>query len=230
MSLRILIIEDEINIAQSLAIALEAEGLTATTCEFGRKGLELIANHDLLILDLMLPDIDGLEVLDAIREKDSKFPIIIVSAKSDEDDLVLGLMKGADDYLPKPFNIRELILKIKRALARLDISSTPTHNTENSFLICKNVQIFPSKLIAKTISTEIKITQLELRILKFFKENAGRIISRSELLEKTWGHNAEVETRTVDNFIVRFRKNFETNQKKPEHFITKRSAGYLYLD
>jgi len=225
---KILIIEDEKNLATSLRIIFEAEGFDIKVCETGTEGLQHLKNYDLLILDLMLPDMNGLEILKLIRKTDQKYPIIIVSSKSEEEDLILGLSSGADDYLTKPFLVRELVLKIKRIFERKALY-------ENVVKDIKQVNIAEfkidfDKLIAETSEGEIKLTSQEASLLLFLTQNKNRIISRQELLEKVWGSSSEIETRTIDNFIVRFRKYFEKDSKHPTHFITKRGVGYSFID
>lgn len=224
---KILIIEDEKNLAASLRIIFEAEGFEVKVSESGKEGLADFRNYELLVLDLMLPDIDGIEVLKAIREKDQKYPIIIVSAKSEEEDLILGLSSGADDYLTKPFLVRELVLKIKRIFERKALYENAVKNIKKEKIGEWDIDF--STLVANTTEGEKKLTSQEGNLLLFLFQNKGRIVSRQELLEKVWGNSSEIETRTIDNFIVRFRKYFEKDTKKPVHFVTKRGVGYSFF-
>lgn len=225
---KILIIEDEKNLAASLRIIFEAEGFEVKVCESGKEGLQNYLNYELLVLDLMLPDINGLEILQQIRSNNQKYPIMIVSAKSEEEDLIAGLSAGADDYLTKPFVVRELVLKIKRIFERLAIYESAINQRELKKEFIGNYAIDFSTLVAQTAEGEKHLTSQEANLLLFLFQNSGRVISRHELLEKVWGSNSEIETRTIDNFIVRFRKYFERDTKNPTHFITKRGVGYLF--
>lgn len=223
---KILIIEDEKNLAASLRIIFEAEGFEVKVCESGKEGLGHYQNYELLVLDLMLPDMDGMDVLLKIRERDQKYPIIIVSAKSEEEDLILGLSSGADDYLTKPFLVRELVLKIKRIFERKALYENVAKNLKQESIGPYTIDF--STLVAQTTEGEKKLTSQEANLLLYLFQNKGRIVSRQELLEKVWGNSSEIETRTIDNFIVRFRKYFEKDSKNPMHFVTKRGVGYSF--
>lgn len=226
---KILIIEDEKNIAESMKIILSMDGLQVTVCENGRSGLAQYKDYDLLILDLMLPDIDGFEILKIIREDDPTFPILIVSARSSEDSLITGLKLGADDYLTKPFSIKELVLKIRRALDRQKLFKREfkKHETIDHYSFGGNVIDFRNH-VAVTKKGNYSLTDQEMKLLIFMIRNEGMLVSRKDLLREIWSHFVEAETRTIDNFIVRFRKYFEDNPKKPQHIITKRGRGYLF--
>ncbi len=223
---KILIIEDEKNLAASLRIIFEAEGFEVKVCESGHEGLSSYQNYELLVLDLMLPDMDGMDVLLKIRESDQKYPIIIVSAKSEEEDLIRGLSSGADDYLTKPFIVRELVLKIKRIFDRKALYENTAQNFKQESIGTFKIDF--STLVAQTAEGDKKLTSQEANLLLYLFQNKGRIVSRQELLEKVWGNSSEIETRTIDNFIVRFRKYFEKDSKNPKHFMTKRGVGYSF--
>ena len=228
---KILIIEDEKNISTSLKLILENEGFIVTTSEYGKEGLACYQKHDLMILDLMLPDIDGIEVLKQIRKVNLKYPILIVSAKTKEDDLVNGLSLGADDYITKPFSINELLMRIKRALQRQQLYENKSSDTSlmKTYSFGKNTIDF-ANLKASTEHGERELTGQEVQLLLFLFKNEGKIISRNSLLEEIWGHSRDIESRTIDNFIVRFRKYFEQDPKNPKHILTKRGQGYLFLN
>jgi len=228
---KILIIEDEKNISTSLKLILENEGFIVTTSEYGKEGLAWYQKHDLMILDLMLPDIDGIEVLKQIRKVNLQYPILIVSAKTKEDDLVNGLSLGADDYITKPFSINELLMRIKRALQRQQIYKNVSSDASlmKSYSFGKNTIDF-TNLRASTEHGERELTGQEVQLLLFLFKNEGKIISRTSLLEEIWGHSRDIESRTIDNFIVRFRKYFEHDPKNPKHILTKRGQGYLFLN
>ncbi len=224
---KILIIEDEKNLAASLRIIFEAEGFEVKVSESGLEGLLHYKDYELLVLDLMLPDMDGIEILQKIRSDDQKYPVIIVSAKAEEEDLILGLSMGADDYLTKPFLVRELVLKIKRIFERKALYENVVKNIKKEKIGEYDVDF--TTLVAQTTEGEKSLTSQEANLLLFLFQNQGRIISRQELLEKVWGNSSEIETRTIDNFIVRFRKYFEKDTKNPMHFITKRGVGYSFI-
>jgi len=228
---KILIIEDENNISTSLKLILENEGFMVTTSEFGKEGLACYQKHDLMILDLMLPDIDGIEVLKQIRKVNLQYPILIVSAKTKEDDLVNGLSLGADDYITKPFSINELLMRIKRALQRQQLYENKSSDASlmKTYSFGKNTIDF-TNLKASTEHGERELTSQEVQLLLFLFKNEGKIISRTSLLEEIWGHSRDIESRTIDNFIVRFRKYFEQDPKNPKHILTKRGQGYLFLN
>lgn len=223
----ILIVEDEKNLADSLAIIIGNEGLTVRILDKGLPAIEEFVKHDLLVLDLMLPDTSGFNVLKNIRAKNASYPIIIVSAKQDEEDIVEGLSLGADDYITKPFSVKELLLRIKRCLERKKLYAT-SGSHEPIVMISENLSIDFSTQTAITNEGKKVLTNQEAAVLSYLVQNEGRLVSRKELLEKTWGYNTEIETRTVDNFIVRFRKYFETDPHKPLHFVTKRGIGYVF--
>ncbi|OFZ77359.1 MAG: hypothetical protein A3K03_04540 [Bdellovibrionales bacterium RIFOXYD1_FULL_44_7] len=223
----ILLVEDEPNLSNSLSIILENEGFEVKALLCGRPVAAEFTRHDLTVLDLMLPDISGLEVLEAIRKTSPSHPVIILSAKNDEDDIVRGLSLGADDYVTKPFSIKELTTRIHRALERVDLYK----NVKQASPVVKigsKCSIDFAGHSAITMDGKISLTNQELNVLSYMISNEGRLVSRKELLEKTWGYSSGIETRTVDNFIARFRKYFEKNPKKPSHFITKRGTGYVF--
>jgi len=228
----ILLVEDEENISNSLKIILEAEGFTVSVCATGACGISRFQQADLLVLDLMLPDMSGLEVLNRIRKESSTYPVLIVSAKNTEQDLVTGLISGADDYITKPFSVQELILRIRRTLERKRnyerLAKDPLALKEYSF--GKNNVINFETLQAKTNHGIIQLTRQESDILLFLINKKSTIVSRGELIKHIWGHHHDYESRTVDNFIVRFRKYFEENPKWPKHFVTKRGIGYIFSE
>jgi len=230
MKEHILIIEDEENISSSLKIILENENFKVTICDNGTDGLKNYEKADLLVLDLMLPDMNGIDILREIRKKSSIFPVLIVSAKNSEEDLVTGLISGADDYITKPFSIQELILRIRRTLERKRDYENRTYDKTviKKFSFGKGNTINFENLQATTKNGEVKLTRQEADILIYLIERESVIVSRTELINHIWGHNQKYESRTVDNFMVRFRKYFEENPKRPKHFITKRGLGYIF--
>ncbi len=233
---RILVIEDEEHIAEGLKINLLRQGYTVMIAGDGLSGLQQWKEWrpDLIVLDIMLPGIDGLSVLQNIRLEDEQLPILILSAKGTPDDKVAGLALGVDDYLSKPFNLDEFLLRVKRLLTR-DVWAREEHDTANGSIIkTKQDYSFGTNRITFNTGTafckqgEIKLTEQEIKLLKLFITNKGKPLSRRKLLEIGWGYTGKMTTRTVDNFIVRFRKYFEDNPKKPVFFKSRRSIGYVF--
>ncbi len=236
MKKRILLVEDEPNLSNSLSLILAEENYEVLALATGRPAIEKFQEYDLLVLDLMLPDIDGVDVVKAIRDKSPQFPIIIISSRSSEDDLVQGLSAGADDYMTKPFSIKELLLRIRRMLVRQKFYLEEDDTKKNSkdwpriscFQFPSGLRIDFANFRAHTLQGEIALTTQEAYVLHHLVEYENQVVARQDLLAKIWGHNLSVETRTIDNFVVRFRKYFENNTQKPKHFITKRGVGYLF--
>ncbi len=228
---RILIIEDETHIAEGLKLNLLLQGYEVDLASDGMSGLSLYKSvqPDLVVLDVMLPGMDGLSVLKKIREENERLPILILSAKNASDDKVQGLYFGVDDYMTKPFNLEEFILRVERLLLRGAWSKTnkETEFSKEKYVFGEN-EIYFNTLTAVCGGNEIHLTELELKLLKLFISNRGDVLSRAEILENVWGYARNTSTRTVDNFIVRFRKYFEPNPKEPIYFKSLRSVGYVF--
>ncbi|MBW2611895.1 MAG: response regulator transcription factor [Deltaproteobacteria bacterium] len=232
---RILVIEDEKHIAEGLKLNLSLQGYDVTVAENGNTGLKTWKSWqpDLIVLDIMLPGIDGLSVLRSIRLEDERIPILILSAKAATDYKVKGLAYGVDDYLTKPFSLEEFLLRVDRLLTRLSwyeengMGNAGDGRGQNIHTFGDN-RIDFSTLIAHGPQGEIQLTDQEAKLLKLFVTNPGKPLSRQKLLEIGWGYTRGTTTRTVDNFIVRFRKYFEKNPKKPVHFRSLRSIGYVF--
>ena len=232
---RILIIEDESHIAEGLKLNLSLQDYEVEIADNGNAGLKVWKTWqpDLIVLDIMLPGIDGLSVLRSIRLEDERLPILILSAKTDMDYKVKGLSYGVDDYLTKPFSLEEFLLRVERLLTRLswyeeNATTNASGGVENSIHTFGNNRIDFSTLIAHGQKGEIQLTGQEAKLLKLFIQNPGKPLTRQKLLEIGWGYTRGTTTRTVDNFIVRFRKYFEKNPKKPVHFKSLRSVGYVF--
>ncbi len=231
---RILVIEDEQHIADGLKLNLKLQGYDVKTASNGQEGIEQWKawKPNLIVLDIMLPVINGYSVLKKIRQKDEKIPVLILSAKGNAEDKIKGLLFGVDDYLSKPFDLDEFLLRIDRLIKK----QTWYHNEKN-----ENSSLFPEKNYsfgrneinfvtykAKCRTGEITLTDQEVILLKIFISNKGKPLSRKELLKAGWGYSSDTSTRTIDNFIVRFRKYFEKNPKKPQFFKSMRSVGYIF--
>ncbi len=229
-SSRILIIEDESHIAEGLKLNLSLKGYAVSWAQDGLTGLEKwkTENPDLIVLDIMLPGIDGFSLLQRIRLEDEKLPVLILSAKTEPSDKIKGLSWGVDDYLTKPFDLEEFLLRVDRLLTRAAWNKeTPAVSVPNVFTFGGNTIHFDT-LQAECRQGMITLTEQEALLLKLFIANRNKPLTRKELLEIGWGYTGDTSTRTVDNFIVRLRKYFEKNPKKPKHFISLRSVGYLF--
>jgi two-component system, OmpR family, alkaline phosphatase synthesis response regulator PhoP len=232
---RILVVEDEAHLAEGLKLNLTLKGYAVKIAADGPSALEQWKQWqpDLIVLDIMLPGIDGLSVLRNIRLEDERIPILILSARGDPDDRVKGFSYGVDDYLAKPFNLDEFLLRVKRLLTRGSWSQKKD-STQNSLSSLPRIYHFGDNridfqtLIAHGPSGEINLTEQEARLLRLFIANRGRPLSRRKLLEIGWGYARGTTTRTVDNFMVRFRKYFERNPKNPVYFKSLRSVGYIF--
>jgi len=232
-SKRILVVEDEQHIAEGISLNLELQGYEVRIAETGSAGLNVWQQWlpDLIVLDIMLPGVDGISVLKRIRLEDERLPVLILSAKSTAEDRVKGLMLGVDDYLSKPFNLDEFLLRVERLLKRDGWSKQESDEAPpsplNSYRFGQNrIDFTLSRAICK--GREISLTEQELRLLRLLICNRGKVLSRGEILEVAWGFSKDLSTRTVDNFIVRFRKYFEVDPKNPVYFKSRRSVGYVF--
>jgi two-component system, OmpR family, alkaline phosphatase synthesis response regulator PhoP len=228
-SSRILLVEDELNLARPLQFNLEQEGYEVQSTPSGKEALALHLREpfDLIILDLMIEEIDGFEVARQLRQHDQKLPIIMLTARSAAEDRIHGLELGADDYMIKPFHLRELLLRVERMLER-----TKWYAAENPpprTLTVGSYEVDLENLSGAGPRGRLQLTVLEADLLKTLTSQPNHVFSRGELLEKVWGYNSEVETRTVDNFIVRLRKHFEEEPEQPRHFISLRGKGYMFV-
>ena len=228
----ILIIEDDLHIAAGIELNLKLQGYRVFTASDGPSGLDRWREiePDLVVLDIMLPGIDGLSVLQSIRLEDERIPILILSAKATSEDVIKGLSFGVDDYLAKPFNLEEFLLRVERLLTRAawsrpDIVEKPDRGPVFEF---GPHRIDFARGTARCHQGTITLTDQEIKLLKLFVANRGRPLSRSKLLGVGWGYSRKTNSRTVDNFVVRLRKYFEADPKKPFYFKSVRSVGYLF--
>ncbi len=232
---RILVVEDDQHIAEGLSLNLSFQGYDVKIASDGANGLKAWRDWhpDLVVLDIMLPEIDGLSVLRQIRLEDEKLPILILSAKSASDDKIKGLACGVDDYLAKPFNLDEFLLRIERLLTRSSwyreegSQQTAIAEAATRYTFGHN-EIDFTTYTARVKEEEITLTEQEVKLLRLFIANRGKPLSRETILKVGWGYTSNVSTRTVDNFIVRFRKYFEDNPKDPVYFKSIRSVGYVF--
>ena len=223
---RILIVEDEPDIVRGLTDAIEFEGFEVVSTGEGRAGVRKMKEEgaDLVILDLMLPDINGYQVCEEIRTFDTLVPIVILTARGQESDKIRGLEAGADDYVTKPFSVGELLARIKAVFRRLALhGATPA--------IGESMRIGASEIDLKkhTITRSRKtqpLTFYEVELVKLLAERNEQPVSRDEILEKIWGIHAGPTNRTVDNFIVKLRRKLEEDHKNPRHILTVYGHGY----
>ncbi len=224
----ILLVEDEESLAAGLEFNLVEEGFEVIRASDGLEALERFDADRiaLVILDLMLPRLDGFEVAERIRQRSSRTPILMLTARSSGIDRIRGLRTGADDYLTKPFHLEELILRVKGMLRRRAWYRQNPDGIDRYSFGANNVDF--ETLQATAGHRELRLTPLEARLLRYLIANSGRVISREELLDKVWHTATDMETRTVDSFIARLRKYFEPNPARPVHFINVRGAGYMF--
>lgn len=223
---RILVVDDEAHLAAGISENLEAEGYAADVAHDGAEGLEKIRAHsyDLVLLDVMMPNLNGLEVCEAMRGDGLQTPVMFLTVKSDADDRIRGLEAGGDDYLAKPFHLKELLLRVAAILRRSDWYS----RSDDNLSFAGNEIDFKTYQARAWDGVEHALTHKEAMILKVLSNNAGAIVPREDILDKVWGYEVFPSTRTIDNFIVRLRKRFERNQEASEHFHTVRGVGYRF--
>lgn len=223
----ILLVEDEIHLARGICFNLEQEGYRVSHVETGEDALERM-HYDrfaLIILDVMLPGINGFAVCERIRATDSRVPVLIVTARSEEGDRITGLEKGADDYIVKPFNLSEFLLRVRGMLRRS--SWYRPEPVEEGYRFGDN-EVYLLSYRARTAQGEVDLTDLEVKMLSLFFQKEGETVPRKALLERVWGYTSDTETRTLDNFIVRLRKYFEPDPANPVYFQTVRGVGYRF--
>ncbi len=231
---RLLIIEDEIAIRTGLVDVFVYHGYETDWADEGPQGLKKALNgsFDLILLDVMLPGMNGFEVCNRIRTKDSAQPIIMLTAKSSDEDIIQGLTLGADDYVTKPFSVAQLVLRVQAVLRRsqIDIKTNRCIDLGDGILVEKT-EIDIANLVGKRGSNEFKFTRREMEILEYLNSNKARPVSREELLNKVLGYAKEmsIETRTVDIHIAKLRRKMERNPANPEYLITVRGAGYRLM-
>jgi two-component system alkaline phosphatase synthesis response regulator PhoP len=227
---KILLVEDEENLAHGLEYNLSEEGYKVRVAKDGREALKFFDENgfDLIVLDIMLPYYNGFEIAKHIREKHPQMPILMLTARTQIEDRVKGLELGADDYLTKPFHLKELLLRIKGMLKRKNwyqkvVIEHPIYKFGNLVINFENFKCTKGK-------KKFQLTSYEAMIMKYLIENRNKVVTRKELLENVWNMNPEIETRTIDNFIVRLRKHFEDDSSNPKYIVSVRSAGYMFTE
>lgn len=230
-SFSILLVEDEENLQEALKLNLELEGYTVTSAYNGLEALKAVQQEyfDLVILDVMLPEIDGISVLETIRLQNLDMPVLILSAKNSSADRVLGLKKGADDYLTKPFNLEELLLRVQKLIRKSEQISVK-QPLPDIYQFGKNKVDFKILEAYDKNGEKLTLTKKEIMLLKLLIENKGEVVTREKILQAVWGYNVYPTTRTIDNFILNFRKYFEDDSRNPRHFHSVRGIGYRFTE
>lgn len=227
----ILLVEDEENLQEALKLNLEIEGYEVTSSYDGAEALKMLRKEhfDLIILDVMLPEIDGITVCETIRLHNLRIPVLILSAKNSSADRVLGLKKGADDYLTKPFNLEELLLRVSNLIKKSEQLAIKQPLPE-IYEFGKNKIDFKGLECYNKAGTKITLTKKEAMLLKLLIENKNEVVTREKILQTVWGYNVYPTTRTIDNFILSFRKYFETDSRNPVYFHSVRGVGYKFTE
>ena len=227
-----LVVEDDPHLAAGVMENLRAEGYQVSAAADGAQALGWLGGHacELIVLDVMLPGMDGFSVCRALREQGNTTPVLFLTARGDPADRVRGLEAGGDDYLPKPFHLREFLLRVRAILRRWDWYRSASATVATAVLRFGGNEVDFRAFRARSWNGEAQeLTEKEAMILKVLAEHAGEIVSREDLLERVWGYDVFPSTRTVDNFILRLRKRFEQDPANPRHFLTVWGVGYRFL-
>ncbi|HCF57302.1 MAG TPA: DNA-binding response regulator [Myxococcales bacterium] len=221
---RILVVEDDLSILTGLSINLRHEGYEILQAQDGDRALQLAFDEqpDLMVLDIMLPGMNGFEVLKELRRRGSRLPVVVLSARALEHDKIMGLELGADDYVSKPFGLKELLARVRAVMRR--------HQTGPSSSFCfAAVEVDFGEHCVRRDGAAVAMTAQEFRLLKYFLEHPGRVLTRQSLLEGAWGFDYQGTTRTVDNFVRSLRAKLEQDPEEPRHFLTVRGVGYRFV-
>ena len=229
--MKLLIIEDEKHLAEGLRFNLEAEGYEALAVGDGESGLDLAAEsgYSAIVLDVMLPGIDGFEVARRLRERHDFTPILMLTALGRPEDVIRGFESGADDYLPKPFDLNVFVARVKGLLRRskwTKQADAPPPEPQVSDINGREIDF--EKLELRTADEIINLTLMEMKLLRFLMDNRGRPVSRKEILEDVWGLQHDTDTRAIDNFVVRLRRYLEDEPNNPKILLTVRGVGYRF--
>ena len=229
---KILIVEDEEHIADGLRFNLEAEGFTAEIVADGKAALEILLTNtfDAIVLDVMLPEIDGFTVAKKLRQAEDFTPILMLTARNRPEDVLDGFEAGADDYLPKPFELQIFLARLNGLLRRREWFKKETKSPiEKEIYEINNKLIDFSNLELRSETETIQLTLMEAKLLRYLIENAGTAVSRKTILEEVWDLNEETDTRAIDNFIVRLRRYLEDEPNSPKILQTVRGVGYRFV-
>ncbi len=227
----ILIVEDEENLHEALRLNLEMDGYEVSSAFDGTEALRKVSNEyfDLIIMDIMLPEIDGISVTERIRVNNNEVPILMLSARNRSEDKVLGLKKGADDYITKPFNLEELLIRISKLIQKN--KKIQVKDTIGDIYDFGNNKIdFRAQDAITWNGQKVELSKKEVMLLKLLIENKNDVVTREKILQVVWGYNVYPTTRTIDNFILSFRKYFEEDSRNPRYFHSVRGVGYKYTD
>lgn len=226
--MRILLAEDEESIREMLQLNLELEGYEVVCAENGRQAIRLFQEQhfDLILLDVMMPELDGFQVCEQIRLTNLEVPILFLTAKEATEDRILGLKRGADDYLTKPFHLEELLLRVQNLLKR---SNKHTESNLEQFQFGNN-QVNFATFEAVGVQGPLQLTRKEAMLLKLLIDRKNEVVSRQQILQTVWGYDVFPSTRTIDNFMLAFRKYFEEDPKNPRYFQSVRGVGYKFTD
>jgi two-component system alkaline phosphatase synthesis response regulator PhoP len=228
--IRLLLVEDEEHLQEAIKLNLEMEGYKVVAVSNGIDAVKTFKQErfNLVVLDVMLPELDGFGVCEAIRLHNSAVPILFLSAKNASEDKIQGLRRGADDYMTKPFNLEEFLLRVN-ALVKRGLSQDEKKEISDVFRFEGNEVNFKTFEIIGKDKKAIRLTKKEIALLKLLIERRNEVVSREHILESVWGYDIYPSTRTVDNFILAFRKYFEPDPKEPKYFFSIRGVGYKFL-
>lgn len=227
----LLLVEDEENLRETIKLNLELEGYSVTPLDNGMAALKAIKNEyfDLIVLDIMLPEMDGITVCENIRMQNNNIPILFLSARNSSVDRIEGLKKGGDDYLTKPFNLEELLLRIEKLVIKnRQLQERKALPDVYAFGKCRID--FSAQSGKDKDGKTIELSRKEMALLKLLIEHKNEVVSREHILQAVWGYNVYPTTRTIDNFILNFRKYFEKDSRSPKHFHSVRGVGYKFTD
>ncbi len=227
----ILLVEDEENLHEALKLNLELEGYDVTSAFDGAAAIKAIQGEyfDLIIMDVMLPEMDGINATETVRISNNEVPILILSAKNTSADRVLGLKKGADDYLTKPFNLEELLLRVQKLINK-NKKLLDKNTLGDTYTFGKNSIDFKAQQATGYTGSKIELSKKETMLLRLLIENKNEVVPREKILQSVWGYNVYPTTRTIDNFILNFRKYFEEDSRNPKYFHSVRGVGYKYAE
>jgi two-component system alkaline phosphatase synthesis response regulator PhoP len=227
----ILLVEDEENLHDTLKLNLELENYSVTSAYDGKQALKAIKDEyfDVVIMDVMIPEIDGIAVTETIRLQNNEVPILILSAKNSGADRILGLKKGADDYLTKPFNLEELLLRVSKLIQK-NKKLQDKQTVGDLYEFGNNTIDFKAQQATCWNNEQIELSKKEAMLLKLLIENKNEVVTREKILQSVWGYNVYPTTRTIDNFILNFRKYFEPDSRNPQYFHSVRGVGYKYTE
>ncbi len=225
--MKILIVEDERHIADGLKFNLEAEGFDVTVAETGEDGLAAVEGHAAVVLDVMLPGMSGFDVARTLREAENFTPILMLTALGQAEDVIQGFEAGADDYLPKPFQLDVFLARLKALLRRSKWQKRDAPSEDSIVVNGRTVDL--TNLELRTPTGTIHLTLMESNLLKYLIDNEGRAVSRKEILEKVWELQEDTDTRAIDNFIVRLRRHLEDEPNNPQILRTVRGVGYRFV-